>query len=186
MAEAIILAGGYSSRFQSNKILLSNNNKLLIKETIDTLRKVTSKIILVTGRYDKEIREALKKEENLIIVFNKNYDLGMFSSVKEGIKNITDDFFILPGDAPFIKEETFLKLLQSKKQIAVPSYQGQQGHPIFIRKELLSDLKNEDINSNLRLFKAKYDVDVVEVDDRNILNDIDSVEDYEKVIRERK
>ena len=104
MAEGIILAGGKSVRMKQNKMLLSFRGHPLIWYTIQSMKPNVSRVIVVTGRYDKEIREALKDETNITFVYNKDYELGMFSSVLTGVKETKEDFFIVPGDCPFIKE----------------------------------------------------------------------------------
>ena len=121
MAEGIILAGGKSTRMGQNKMLLMYQNHPLIWYTIQSMKPFVSKIIIVTGRYDKEIKETLKNED-VTFVFNENYEKGMFSSVLKGVKETKEDFFIIPGDCPFVKEDTYRKLLKGNGDIRVPSY----------------------------------------------------------------
>ena len=185
MAQGVILAGGFSSRANTNKMLLTIDNKPIIVLTINGMKPYVDKIIVVTGHYDKEIREILK-DEQVTILFNKDYESGMFSSVLTGIKEIDDDFFIIPGDIPFVKGVTYESLLKGKKEIRIPVYKGKQGHPLFIKKELLRELRNEPIYSNLKAFRDRYDKEEINVDDKNILIDIDTIEEYKKIIEERK
>ena len=135
MAQGIILAGGFSLRAKTNKMLLNIDNKPLIIHTIEGMRPHVNKIIVVTGCYDQEIRELLKNE-NVTICYNKDYERGMFSSVLTGVKAVTDDFFIIPGDIPFVKKETYQALLNGTKKVRYPVYKGKQGHPLFIQKTL--------------------------------------------------
>ena len=185
MAQGVILAGGFSSRANTNKMLLTIDNKPLIVLTINGMKPYVDKIIVVTGHYDKEIREILK-DEQVTILFNKDYESGMFSSILTVIKEIDDDFFIIPGDIPFVKGVTYESLLKGKKEIRIPVYKGKQGHPLFIKKELLRELKNEPICSNLKAFRDRHDKEEINVDDKNILIDIDTIEQYKKIIEERK
>ncbi len=53
--EAIILAGGYSSRSNCNKMLLEFEGKPIIMHVIDTFKAVCSRVIVVTGHYHKEL-----------------------------------------------------------------------------------------------------------------------------------
>ena len=185
MAQGIILAGGFSSRTKTNKMCLVIDQKPVIVHTIEAMKPFVTKIILVTGHYDKEIRQIIKEDDKIHIVYNKNYEKGMFSSVLCGAKQIDDDFFIVPGDIPFIYAGTYDALLKGTKPVRYPVYQGKEGHPLFIKKELLNELLKQDIESNLKAFRDKQVKEAISVDDKNILRDIDTLEDYQNVIAER-
>ncbi len=186
MIQAVILAGGFSTRATTNKMRFLVEGKPLLQHTIDSVKSIVSKVIVVTGRYDQEIKEFIKEDEKIHIVYNSDYEKGMFSSVLRGVKETSDDFFILPGDIPFIKKETFEALLHGKKPVRFPTYKGKEGHPLFISKELKESLLKEPIESNLRVFRDRQDKEAIEVDDKNILRDIDTIEQYKAVIEERK
>lgn len=186
MAQGIILAGGFSSRTQSNKMHLSICGKPLIVHTIEAMEPFVNKIFVVTGRYDEDIRSFIKEDEKIKIIYNKDYEKGMFSSVLCGVNFVEDDFFIIPGDIPFVKKETYQKILQGSKDVRYPTYEGKEGHPLFLKYGLKEKLLKEDINSNLRLFRDKQDRETIEVDDKFILRDIDTLEDFERVKKERK
>ena len=185
MIQAIILAGGFSSRAKSNKMRFLLGDKPLLEHTIESVRPLVEKVILVTGHYDQDIKEFIKEDDKVKIVYNKDYEKGMFSSVLTGVRETTDDFFVLPGDIPFIKRETFLALLNGTKPVRYPTYKGQEGHPLFIKKELKESLLKEGLDSNLRLFRDKQDKEAIEVDDKFILRDIDTVEEYTNLKKER-
>ncbi len=187
MAEAIVLAGGYSSRTSTNKMHLIVEGKPLLVHTVESIKPFVNKVIIVTGHYDQDIRSFIKEDDKIKIIYNQDYDRGMFSSVLTGVKHINDDFFILPGDIPFIKKETFEKLLNGTKPVRIPTYKGKEGHPLFLSRELKENLLKEDvINSNLKLFRDKQDKELIEVNDSNILKDVDTDKDYEELVKGRK
>ncbi len=185
MIQAIILAGGFSSRAKSNKMRFSIDDKPLLEHAIESIKPFVSKVILVTGHYDQDIRSFIKEDEKLQIVYNKDYEKGMFSSVLCGVQFVDDDFFILPGDIPFIRASTYDALLKGTKPVRYPTYKGQEGHPLFIKKELKDSLLKEGLDSNLRLFRDKQDKEAIEVDDKFILKDIDTIEEYNNLKKER-
>ena len=100
MIDGIILAGGKSTRMKTNKMLLDFNGHPIIWHTLKSISPYVDRVIIVTGCYDKEIREALKNED-VYFIYNKGYEKGMFSSVLTGVKETRGDFFIIPGDCPF-------------------------------------------------------------------------------------
>ncbi len=185
MASGIILAGGLSSRAQTNKMSFLFDGKPLLQHTIDSLEPFVDTIYLVTGHYDQEIRSFIKESPKIKIVYNQDYQKGMFSSVLTGAREVNDDVFILPGDIPFIKKETYQALLNGSLDVRCPIYQGKEGHPLFIKKELVKELIKEPIDSNLKLFRNKHKLEKIEVNDKNILKDIDTVEQYKEITKER-
>ena len=67
MAECIILAGGKSTRMGTNKMLLDYKGHPLLWYTIQSVRPFVNRIIVVTGKYDQEIREALKESIDSVL-----------------------------------------------------------------------------------------------------------------------
>lgn len=185
MVTGMILAGGCSTRAKTNKLLLKVDEKPLILHTIDSMKPFVNRLIVVTGKYDQELRPYLKDVE---VIYNKDYELGMFSSVLAGIKNVDSDVLILPGDMMNISQNTFKSLLKSKGTITIPTYKGQNGHPLFLNKKMCELLKKEDINSNLKLFvnKNSESINYVEVDDPFIKFDVDTMKDYQTLLNRRK
>ena len=185
MVTGIILAGGHSSRAKTNKLLLLVDSKPLILHAIDSIKDHVDKLVVVTGRYDKELRPYLN---DVVIAYNKDYDLGMFSSVLTGVAHSEGDVLILPGDIMNISHKTIETILNNKGVITIPTYKGESGHPLFLNKDMVNLLKKEDINSNLREFvnKHKDQINYVEVNDPFIKFDVDTLEDYSNLINKRK
>ena len=185
MAQGIILAGGFSSRTKNNKMSLEIDHKPILIHTIEAMLPFVDKIYLVTGHYDTQIRSFIKENEKISIIYNKDYEKGMFSSVLKGVSCVDDDFFIIPGDIPFVNARTYDALLKGSKPVRYPTYKGKDGHPLFIKKELIQALKDEGMDSNLKAFRDKQDKEAIEVDDKFVLRDIDTIEEYEKLLKER-
>ena len=185
MVTGMILAGGCSTRAKTNKLLLQVDEKPLILHTIDSMKPFVDHLIVVTGKYDQELRPYLKDVE---VIYNKDYELGMFSSVLAGIKNVDSDVIILPGDMMNISPNTFKSLLNNKGTITIPTYKGQNGHPLFLNKKMCELLKKEDVNSNLKLFvnKNSESINYIEVNDPFIKFDVDTMKDYQTLLNRRK
>ena len=177
--EGIVLAAGFSSRMGKFKMEILLEGKTLIERSVESLEKVCSKIIVVTGYKSERITEILKSYEKVEVVFNKEFEKGMFSSVKIGISQIkTEKFFLLPGDIPFVKEDVYKKLLSKKGDIIIPVFKGRKGHPVLIGTSLINEILGEPEDSNLKLFIDKKGFTTVEVQDESILFDIDTEENY--------
>lgn len=176
--DAVILAAGYSSRVGANKMALTINNQSILSYVIQTFYPFCERIVVVGGHHYAEIKELVKNYNKVILVKNEQYDLGMFSSVQRGVAEVENDFFLTPGDYPMILPSTCEQLLQGKGDIVVPIYKGRKGHPIFMKKALISSLLKEPITSNLKLFRDRQFLTYIEVLDEGVLLDVDTMNDY--------
>ena len=180
MIDGIILAGGYSSRLGKNKMSIVFKEKPVIVHTIENMKKVCDRVFVVTGYYHKQIKELIKNIDGVKIIYNNNYALGMFSSVLTGVKNIENDFFLIPGDYPLVSNSVYNKLLLGKKSIRVPSYDFRLGHPIFFKLKYKNKLLVTKC-SNLKTFRNQFDYEIIEVNDSAILFDIDTINDVKNL-----
>jgi len=178
VAEAVILCGGYSSRIGENKMMLELAGHPLIWHTVAGVSRVTNRVIIVTGHYHDDISKLFSGWDNVVIIRNTDYEKGMFSSVKCGVRQTESDFFVLPGDHPLVKEATFKLLLSGTKDVRVPAYAGRKGHPVFFSRRLKEALLDEPDDSNLKIFRNHYDVEIFETDDEGIIKDVDTLKDF--------
>lgn len=180
----IVLAGGSSTRAKVNKLLLEVDRKPLISHTINTISPFVDRVVVVTGRYHDELCKVITNAE---IVFNSNHEKGMFSSVLAGAKAVLgNNVLLIPGDITNVNEASIKSLLKGSKNIRIPSYEGVTGHPVYLSKEIVSELVKEPIDSRLCDFIAKHnnEVEIIEVNDKFINFDVDTIEDYNKLRKE--
>jgi len=179
--DAIVLAAGYSSRAGTNKMAMTIENKTILSRVIETLLAVCDKIVVVGGHNYNSIKQITDIYNKLQLVKNNDYHHGMFSSVKRGVSEMKKDFFLIPGDYPAVKKDTYIKLQKSAGDFIVPVYKGRRGHPVLIKKNLITTLMNEPVDSNLKVFRDKCNPEFIEIDDEGILMDVDTQEDFEKI-----
>lgn len=177
----IVLAGGCSSRAKVNKLLLEVDRKPLIRHTIDSIRNYVDEILVVTGRYNDELVPHLS---DVKVTYNKDFSLGMFTSVLAGARASKGDVLILPGDITNVNNSTIEALLHGNKDIRIPSFEGKTGHPVYISMKYVELLCEESNDSKLCDFISKHNdvVEIIPVDDPFINFDIDTIEDYNKFI----
>ena len=181
MAQGVILAAGYSSRAQSNKMLFKIHGKTLIEHAIDGMRPYVTHIFVVTGHDNDTITSLLKHDQMVTCVFNADYDKGMFTSIKKGVFMTHEDSFLLPGDCPFVQGTTYRALLDCKADLCVPSHQGRRGHPLWMSHKLKEKLLIEQDDGSLKDFRNKMGFETIEVDDPHILIDIDTNAYFEDI-----
>ncbi|QGU94743.1 NTP transferase domain-containing protein [Clostridium bovifaecis] len=182
--EAVILAAGFSSRAKTYKMTLKIDGKTVIERAIESMLKFSSRVIVVGGYKIENLKPIVKKYESVELVFNEEFEKGMFSSIKRGFSCIKgENFFFMPGDYPLIGDMVCLELLKHKKsEIVIPTYKGKKGHPVLIKANLAKELLQSDKYSNLRDFINDKKPIFVPVGNEGILLDIDTIEDYEKIL----
>lgn len=180
----IVLAGGSSTRAKVNKLLLEVDRKPLICHTINTISPFVDRVVVVTGKYHDELCKVITNAE---IVFNSSHEKGMFSSVLTGIKSaLGNNVLLIPGDITNVSEASIKALLKGTKNIRIPSFEGITGHPVYLSKEMVDLLAKEPVDSRLCDFIAHHndEVEIIEVKDKFINFDVDTIEDYNKLRKE--
>lgn len=184
IVEGLIIAAGKSTRTgNKHKMTLDLVGKTVLQRSIDSMLPFCRKIIVVTGFNSEKISETIKNYPKLKIIYNNNYEEGMFSSLKAGLEYIeAEQFFFLPGDCPFVSHVVYKKMLKQHSEIILPLYKGSAGHPVLFRHSVKEKILNNNYN-NLREFIYDNKPEFVEVECEGILWDIDTLEDYQKSIK---
>ncbi|MDY6915576.1 MAG: NTP transferase domain-containing protein [Candidatus Cloacimonadota bacterium] len=182
MIEGIVLVAGYSSRAGGMKMTFEINGKPLLEHTLQPMLQFCHQIWVVTG-YEKELIETIvAKFSKVQTVYNSNFHRGMFSSVQTGVNMITSsNFFLTPGDIPFVRQQTYQALLEKGEEVVIPTFKGRKGHPVLMKRILKDIILSEPQDSNLRNVLHKFKPNLVEVEDKAILKDVDTKEDYKKL-----
>lgn len=193
----LILAAGMSSRMGDFKPLMKINNKTMIERSIDSMLMGGSySVTLVLGYQGERIERLLKRkgylEKNVILVYNKNYEVtNMIDSVKIGINNIgeCDAFYLLPGDMPAIKANTFIKVRETmdrtRAKAVFPTIDGYKKHPPLISIELVKDILEFNSDGGLREMWKELDSEIITipVDDLGCNLDVDTKSQYINVCK---
>lgn len=194
----LILAAGKSGRVGEPKAFLKIGEKTFITEIILKLMSVCNSIVVVFGFDGDNLKKKLLEDEllknfseKIQIVINRNFEAGMFSSLKCGLQQIQETNFVLihQVDQPSLPIKFYKEfLIQADEEIdwLQPSFDGKVGHPILISKKLADEILLEDTNTNLREFKKKKVLKqkIWECSYPEIHQDIDTLEDYKKLIKE--
>jgi UDP-N-acetylglucosamine diphosphorylase/glucosamine-1-phosphate N-acetyltransferase len=123
---AVIMAGGLGKRMESNipKVLhkiggISMINHILLKLKVLQNLVNLEKVIIVVGKYEKQIRKAIEEciGELSISYVNQNEPLGTGHAIQccreELLKFPNSDILILSGDVPLLSPYTMLNLLKN-------------------------------------------------------------------------
>jgi molybdenum cofactor cytidylyltransferase len=189
VVSAIVLAAGESRRMGFPKQFLKIGQSTILEKTVDNfLTSEAIEVIVVLGHKADEAAKLLA-DRRVIAVVNSNYEQGISSSITAGLQFIKSDstgiMFAL-ADQPFIDSKTINLLIeeffQHPTRIVVPFYQGKRGNPtIFPRKykkEFLS--LHGDVGGREIQQQHPKDVLQVEVANRGVIADLDTLEDYNR------
>ncbi len=184
----IILAAGRSLRMGKNKLLLTFNGKPILQHVIDAAQKSSlSPLILVLGADSDTIR--LQVDFGTIFVIeNENFSRGYGSSLQTGLKALSRPcagaMFLL-GDQPLVTVDTIEKLIlafqKEPERWVAPSWHGQRGNPVITPASWFDKIfaLEGDTGPRKHLKDPAANLKLVKVDDRGVVFDIDSPEDYE-------
>lgn len=201
MTAAIVLAAGHAGRMGSNKLVLSLGSGTVVGRVVVTALAACDKVIVVIGLHDQETRSAVEQagqaagaEARVEVVEAFAYDPGMFISVKAGLRRVTGAKVVLifPGDIPLIMPETAIvvrdTVLEDRADIAVPSFEGRRGHPIAVGARHIPELLSMSEHATLRQFMTGHvaTTQAVSVGDDCILLDMDTPEEYDRVLKRLK
>ena len=196
MITAIVPAAGMSTRMGQNKLLLPFQGKPLIGHAVDTLlASAVAEVIVVLGHDAGKLREKLAGKQ-VRFVDNPSYREGLSTSVRAGINAVSAQavgIMIYLADQPLLEPDevnllirAFAEARNAHKNIVVPVYHGQRGNPVIVDvsyKEAILDVVGE--TGCRRVIKRNPDrVLVVEMETDHAIRDVDTMEEYEKLVLE--
>jgi molybdenum cofactor cytidylyltransferase len=183
------MAAGGSKRLHSPKQLLLWQGDYLINHMIGVAAASRlDKLVVVLGSSADDIR-AIIKNEDIKIVINPDWEQGLGSSIRTGIANLkedTDAVMILLVDQPFLSKELLDQMIdrfcQTQAQVVAPRVGDQQVNPVLFRKDLFPELMAITGDRGGKEVLKRHTVEWVDWQDERLLLDIDSAEDYQKLI----
>lgn len=188
--EAIVLAAGYSRRANAFKMTLPLGQMSVLEQTISKFEGICRRVIVVAGFNAELIQEEVAKICNknafsfqIKVVYNENFDQGMFTSIQKGCQEVNGPtFFLTPGDCPLVKRETLKLLSGHHGNVVIPSFQYKGGHPIKLSKQVKQKILETNPESNLRAVLNCFEKEYLNVVDPGVIMDVDTQEDYQKAI----
>ncbi|MFC6095366.1 NTP transferase domain-containing protein [Flavobacterium qiangtangense] len=190
----LILAAGNSSRLGQPKQLLQFNGKSLLSHVVSQALEITQAVVIVTGSKNDEIEKEIHDLKALVME-NQNWQDGMGSSINGGLKKLLDNFptietvIISVCDQPFIKASVFSELISkqkdSQKGIVASAYSNTLGTPVIFAKKYFPELIALSGNEGAKKLLDKFKEDVAQISFEKGAIDIDTIEDYEQLIKQK-
>jgi molybdenum cofactor cytidylyltransferase len=191
MIWAVVLAAGESKRMGEPKLLLPFRGATIIEDVITAaVRSPVDRTLVVLGA-DADRIGALLAAHPVERAFNPDYQTGMLSSVRCGIRHLPPDAraaLIFLGDQPGLSGGVIAAVLNryraSGKGLILPVRRGAGGHPLLVDMRYRAAIENLDSGIGLKGLLALHpgDVERIEVGEGEIPPDIDTPEDYRRAI----
>jgi molybdenum cofactor cytidylyltransferase len=182
---AIVLAAGSSSRMGRPKaaLTLGRDGPSFVDAITNTLAAAgvsAVRVVVFPGR----------ERPNSDDVINPNPASGMLSSVQCGVRALPsglDAVFVWPVDHPLVERDTVIALIAafrgSAPPVVVPTHDGRRGHPVLFAARVLPELLVADgTRGAAAVVHAHDDRLELPVADRGVLCDIDTPEDYARLV----
>lgn len=192
---AILLAAGLSQRLGRNKLLLSPGGVPIVRRAaMALLDSRAAEVIVVTGHEAEKVRAALEGLD-VRFVHNPDYETGQGISLLTGLTEAAreaEGYLFALGDQPFMTTRLIDRLIgafgSSQAHVAAPFYKGRRGNPILISRELREELLALGGDEGARSIVSRVQAEspdrfaAVEAPSEALFWDIDTEEDYEKVL----
>jgi molybdenum cofactor cytidylyltransferase len=186
MISAIVLAAGEAKRFGTCKQLVTLRGKPILQHVIDTLlQSDVDDIVVVLGSNAGEIRGRVHFDRARVVE-NPDYASGMSSSIQTGLRAIDGDAaLIVLADQPFVLPQTIDALTDAYRRspslITIPVFDGARGNPVLIDRTLFTEMMSVRGDTGFRAIFGAHAGSIRElpVDDRGVVTDIDTRDDYE-------
>jgi molybdenum cofactor cytidylyltransferase len=187
---AIVLAAGAGTRMYGRvKQLLPWRGKTLIENTINAaIQSDANETIIVLGAHVEAIRPVVEKTDARIVV-NWGWERGHSTSIRAGLNALAPEIaaaVFINADQPFLTRKVINALIQRYYKTGAPIvasvFAGKRGSPVLFDRAYFAELKNLQGEQGGRELLAKYSVARVEFGDACLGIDVDTWEEYEKLI----
>lgn len=187
----IILAAGGALRFGRPKQLLEwEGESFLRRVTRVALEAGLSPVIVVTGACADEVAKVIR-DLPIRIVNNLDWQTGQGSSVRTGVQALPEEngaVIFLLADQPMIASTLIHTLkaehTQTLAPIIAPLVNGQRGNPVLFDKVTFPDLLKLTGDIGGKALFSRYPVTWLPWHDKSALVDVDTEEDYQKLVGE--
>jgi CTP:molybdopterin cytidylyltransferase MocA len=165
-------------------------DRTVIEVVVERVRSQLDEVIVVLGHMAAEIAPVLATL-GVRCVVNERYSAGMTTSVQCGISASREigsavGYLICLGDQPGIRPEVIADVIDaaasSGRGIVIPRFRGRRGHPIFVSAAYGEQIAGLGEDEGLNQVTRKHPDDTAEIDveDGGVLEDMDTLLDYQR------
>jgi molybdenum cofactor cytidylyltransferase len=193
---ALIPAAGKSVRMGRPKLALPLGDRTVLERVVATLHSAGIRnILVVLGPHVAELADKARAAGAEVLVLAAETP-DMRATVEQGLQWLDtnrqprpDDYFLLlPADHPTLDAAVIRWLLQAQTQhpkatLFVPTFSGKRGHPTLIGWNHVTGIRQLPSEQGLNAYLRSQPVQEVLVNSPEVLRDLDTPEDYERLQR---
>jgi molybdenum cofactor cytidylyltransferase len=188
VAGVILAAGGAQRMGQPKQVLIWHGQPLVRHVARAALEGGLDPVVVVTGNAAEQVRAAVEGLP-ILVANNPEWQAGQSSSVKIGLHALpaeTGAAVFLLADQPQTPAGLIASLVETHagtlSPLVAPLVQGQRANPVLLDRVTFSDLFSLSGDQGGRALFARYPVQWVPWHDSSILEDIDTPEDYQRLL----
>ena len=196
----IVLAAGDSRRMGSPKAILPDPEGVpFVARIVRSFADAgITEIVVVTGRHHQAIEEVLAEADGagvappvVRLARNPDPDRGQLSSLWVGMDALAsepDALLMTLVDVPLVAPATITAVIatwqRTRAPIVRPAIGEQHGHPVLFDRQLVGELRRAPLDGGAKTVVRAHARAIVnvEVDDRGCLVDVDTPDDYGRLV----
>ena len=187
----LVLAAGGSTRYGAPKQLLDYRGRPFVRAVAEAgLAARLSRLVVVTGAAEDRVQAALAGLP-VKFVHNAEWRSGQASSVRAGVADLPAKVgaaVFLLADQPQVSASTIDALIERHAAglhaAVASSIGGRRAGPVLFDRSAFADLLSLRGDVGGRALLSTYAVELVACDDALLLLDVDTPEDYDRLLRE--
>lgn len=192
----IVLAAGLSERMGAPKALLDFRGQPFVVRVLEALEALDLKTrVVVLGSDASRIRPVLAARECLIVE-NPDVAGGPIVSLRCALSMLRPvspaAVLVWPVDLPHVRIATVERLIESWRHsgapVVVPAFGGRRGHPVMWDASVLEELASSALatheGARVVLHAHERDLVTIAVDDPAVIDDLNTPQDYERLVRD--
>lgn len=192
MTGIVILAAGASTRMGQAKQQLKFNDETLLQHAIKAaLGADTASVIIVLGANHTAIEQQIT-DGRVTVRTNDDWEEGMASSIRSGLHQLFDlhpaiqNALFMLCDQPFVTSDLLKQLIQTQQEtqagIVACTYQDTIGAPVLFNRKYFNELLSLTGQEGAKKLLTKFSNEVITVPFDKGGIDIDTPEDYQRLI----
>lgn len=192
----VVLAAGRSVRMGFPKALLDFRGAPFVVRILEALEALDLKHrVVVLGSDESRIRPVLQAQECLVVT-TPDVDAGPIASLRAALGALKTArpaaVLVWPVDFPHVRIATVERMVEAHQRTrapaVVPAFGGHRGHPVIWDQALFPELETSEAagrdGARAVLRAHEREAVTVPVDDPAVTDDINTPEDYERLVRE--
>lgn len=180
----MVNAAGFSVRMGGWKMMLPFGTGTLLDACLANALLACERVILVGGIRGDELIERYSTYSRITTVINPVPETGLFSSIQCGLRQVERPYvFIAHGDMPCLTSDIFNALWNARGDAAIlPTFEGKNGHPVLLPRGLAEQMADASAQASAKQWLMQAAHRFLPVPNANILLDIDTPEQYQRLL----